>query len=83
MRGAPKRRRQRFIDADERGSDADLLALLGVTPTRPRLAAKQAATEGIRMDPDLDPNQQHWQDRLDSLQWVIGSILSNVDSVPT
>lgn len=24
------------------------------------------------MDPDLDPNLQHWQDRLDSLQWVIG-----------
>ena len=35
------------------------------------------------MDPDLDPNLQHWQDRLDSLQWVIGSILANVDSVPT
>ena len=35
------------------------------------------------MDPDLDPNLQHWQDRIDSLQWVIGSILSNVDSVPT
>jgi hypothetical protein len=35
------------------------------------------------MDPDLDPNPQHWQDRLDRLQWVIGSILSNVDSVPT
>ena len=34
------------------------------------------------MDPDLDPNLQHWQDRLDSLQWVIGSILSsNIDSV--
>jgi len=26
---------------------------------------------------------QHWQDRLDSFQWVIGSILSQVDSVPT
>lgn len=35
------------------------------------------------MDPDLDPNQQHWQDRLDSLQWVISSVLSQVDSVPT
>lgn len=34
------------------------------------------------MDPDLDPNLQHWQDRLDSLQWVIGSILQ-IDSVPT
>jgi hypothetical protein len=32
------------------------------------------------MDPDLDPNLQHWQDRLDSLQCVIGS---DVDSVPT
>jgi hypothetical protein len=35
------------------------------------------------MDPDLDPNLQHWQERLDSLQWVIGSIYSQFDSVPT
>ena len=28
------------------------------------------------MDPDLDPNLQHWQDRLDNFQWVIGSIAS-------
>jgi hypothetical protein len=35
------------------------------------------------MDPDLDPNLQHCQDRLDSLQRVIGSVLSNIDSVPT
>ncbi|GAA4540777.1 hypothetical protein GCM10023161_22250 [Mycobacterium paraffinicum] len=56
--------------------------LISPRPTRGRLA-NQAATEGFRMDPDLDPNQQHWQDRLDSLQWVIGSILSNIDSVPT
>ena len=44
---------------------------------------EQAATEGTLMDPDMDPNMQHWQDRLDSLQWVIGSILSNIDSIPT
>jgi hypothetical protein len=35
------------------------------------------------MDPDLDPNLQHWQDRLDSLQWVIASVLAQIDSVPT
>jgi hypothetical protein len=35
------------------------------------------------MDPDLDPNLQHWQDRLDSLQWEIASVLSQIDSVPT
>jgi hypothetical protein len=35
------------------------------------------------MDPDLDPNLQHWQERLDSFQWVLGSILSQIDSVPT
>jgi hypothetical protein len=35
------------------------------------------------MDPDLDPDMQHWQNRLDSLQWVTGSVLSQVDSVPT
>jgi hypothetical protein len=26
---------------------------------------------------------QHWQDRLDSLQWVLGSVISQIDSVPT
>lgn len=35
------------------------------------------------MDPDMDPNMQHWQDRLDSLQWVIGSLVAQLDSVPT
>jgi hypothetical protein len=35
------------------------------------------------MDPDLDQNQQHWQDRLDNFQWVIMSIASQLDSVPT
>jgi len=70
-------------DRDERGWETDLLAGLDLTgPTRGRLPHK-AATEGLRMDPDLDPNQQHWQDRLDSLQWVIGSIMSQLDSVPT
>jgi hypothetical protein len=35
------------------------------------------------MDPDLDYNQQHGQDRLDSFQWEIMSIVSQPDSVPT
>jgi hypothetical protein len=35
------------------------------------------------MDPDLDYNQQHWQDRLDNFQWVRMSIVSQLDSVPT
>ena len=35
------------------------------------------------MDPDMDPNMQHWQDRLDSFQWVLGSILSQIDSIPS
>jgi hypothetical protein len=35
------------------------------------------------MDPDLDQNQQHWQDRLDGFQWVLMSIVSQLDSVPT
>jgi hypothetical protein len=34
------------------------------------------------MDPDLDQNEQHWQDRLDSFQWVLMSIVSQLDSVP-
>lgn len=35
------------------------------------------------MDPDMDPNMQHWQDRLDNSQWVIASIHSQIDSIPT
>jgi hypothetical protein len=35
------------------------------------------------MDPDLDQNEQHWQDRLDNFQWVLMSIVSQLDSVPT
>ena len=37
----------------------------------------------MAMDPDLDPNLQHWQDRLDSFQWVVGSLVSVLDSIPT
>ena len=39
--------------------------------------------EGMAMDPDLDPNLQHWQDRMDNFQWVVGSLVSLLDSVPT
>lgn len=39
--------------------------------------------KGLHMDPDLDPNLQHWQDRFDSLQWVIGSLTGMLDSIPT
>jgi hypothetical protein len=35
------------------------------------------------MHPDLDQNEQHWQDRLDSFQWVLMSIASQLDSVPS
>jgi hypothetical protein len=35
------------------------------------------------MDPDLDQNERHWQDRLDSFQRVLMSIVSQLDSVPT
>ena len=35
------------------------------------------------MDPDLDPNLQHWQDRLDNFQWVVGSLVSLLESIPT
>jgi hypothetical protein len=35
------------------------------------------------MDPDLDQNEQHWQDRLDSFQWVLMSSASQLDSVPS
>ncbi len=40
--------------------------------------------EGTAMDPpDLDPNLQHWQDRADNFQWVVGSLVSLLDSIPT
>ena len=35
------------------------------------------------MDQDLDPNLQHWQDRLDNFQWVVGSFSALLDSIPT
>jgi hypothetical protein len=35
------------------------------------------------MDRDLDPNLQHWQDRLDNFQRVVGSFISMLDSIPT
>jgi hypothetical protein len=35
------------------------------------------------MDPDLDQNEQRWQDRLDSFQCVPMSNVSQLDSVPT
>ena len=47
-----------------------------------RLPTKQHM-EGTGMDPDLDPNLQHWQDRFDSLQWVEGSLVALLDSMPT
>ena len=34
------------------------------------------------MDPDLDPNLQHWQDRLDSYQWVVGSLVGTARQHP-
>jgi hypothetical protein len=35
------------------------------------------------MDPDLVPNLQHWQDRLDNFQWAMGSLVALLDSMPT
>ncbi len=35
------------------------------------------------MDPDMDPDMQHWQVRLDNFQWVIASPAAQLDSVPT
>jgi len=35
------------------------------------------------MDSDLDPNLQHWQNRWDSYEWVVGSMVSLLDSIPT
>lgn len=59
------------------------LSCSGVSGGPAGYAAKQAATEGIAMDPDLDPNLQHWQDRFDNLQWVEGSLVALLDSIPT
>ena len=50
---------------------------------RGKLPDNRSRMEGMAMDPDMDPNLQHWQDRGDSLQWVIGSLVSLLDSIPT
>ena len=52
-------------------------------PQRGKLRDNSRRVEGMTMDPDLDPNLQHWQDRLDNFQWVIGSIAACIDSIPT
>jgi hypothetical protein len=31
----------------------------------------------------MDPDLQHWQDRLDNFQWVIGSLVAQLDSIPS
>ncbi|BBZ29899.1 hypothetical protein MMAD_41940 [Mycolicibacterium madagascariense] len=46
-------------------------------------AINRRPEEAMAMDPDLDPNLQHWQDRLDNFQWVVGSLVGLLDSVPT
>jgi hypothetical protein len=38
---------------------------------------------GTAMDPDNDPQLEYWQWHADSFQWVIGSISSVLDSIPT
>lgn len=35
------------------------------------------------MDPDLNRNPQHWHGRLDGSRWVVGSLVSLLDSIPT
>jgi hypothetical protein len=31
----------------------------------------------------MDPDLQHWQDRLDNFQWAVGSLVSLLDSIST
>jgi hypothetical protein len=38
---------------------------------------------GTAMDPDNDPQIEYWQWHADSFQWVIGSVASVFDSIPT
>ena len=56
----------------------------GITrPARGKLPTSRRRVEGMAMDPDMDPNLQHWQDRADNYQWVFGSLVSLLDSIPT
>ena len=50
---------------------------------RGKLPDNRSRMEGMAMDPDMDPNLQHWQDRADNYQWVIGSLVALLDSIPT
>ena len=52
-------------------------------PAHGKLPDNRRRVEGMAMDPDMDPNLQHWQDRADNLQWVIGSLVALLDSIPT
>ena len=54
-----------------------------VQEARGKLPDNRSRMEGMAMDPDMDPNLQHWQDRADNYQWVIGSLVALLDSIPT
>ena len=76
-RQAGRTRRPRVGDRPSRRTESGIAAWgRGKLPLNWRL-------EGMAMDPDLDPNLQHWQDRLDNFQWVIGSLVGVLDSIPT
>jgi hypothetical protein len=48
------------------------------------VSVDHAATEGgTAMDPDNDPQIEYWQWHADSFQWVVGSLVSVLDSIPT
>lgn len=34
-------------------------------------------------DPDLPPQLEYWQWHADSFQWVVGSLVGALDSIPT
>jgi hypothetical protein len=57
--------------------------MVGVGFSRITGESRATGKEGIAMDPDLDPNLQHWQDRLDSFQWTVGAMVGLLDSIPT
>lgn len=50
---------------------------------RGKLPDNWPRVKGMAMDPDMDPNLQHWQDRADNFQWVLGSLVALLDSIPT
>jgi hypothetical protein len=47
------------------------------------VVARKGTVMNPAPDPDLPPQLEYWQWHADSFQWVMGSLVAELDSIPT